>query len=124
MTTENDTIVGVPPFALLPAKNYMFKINDNNYVIRIPRNGTYHDIDPEFFSEETGGFDILDANNVLFLPAIVKVLFATKQYPELKFNQLFVPTVLKIEETEVVIVGQVVEMLVPLKPDNEIAESV
>jgi hypothetical protein len=114
---------GTPPLALFPAKNYIFKISEDNYIIEIPRSGKYSELAPEIFDAAAGEFNIYDEESKTFyLPSITKVLFATKQYPDLKFNQFFVPYVLKLEDNKVTIVGQVVDMMV--KVDNEEKEEV
>jgi hypothetical protein len=116
---EEQYIKGTPPMALLPAKNYVFKINDENYEIRIPRKGNYHDLAPDFFPEDAGEFNILDEeSNILYIPSITKVLFATSKYPEMKFNQFFVPYVIKFGTDEVVLVGQVMDMMVTMKSED------
>ncbi len=117
---EDKYIKGTPPLALLPAKNYIFKIGEENYVIRLPRKGSYHEIAPEFFKEDAGEFNIYDEESkVLYLPSITKVLFASGQYPDMKFNQFFVPYSIKFEGEEVVIVGQVIDMLLGQIPKKE-----
>lgn len=114
---------GTPSAVLLPAKNYVFKVTDEYVLIELPRRGKYHDIDPSFFTEDDGEFDILDTtNNILYMPAITKVLFATKQYPDLKFNQFFVPHTFKIDEDKVIIVGQVIDMMLPVDAPKEEGE--
>jgi hypothetical protein len=108
--SEGKIMLGTPPPAMFPARNYAFEIKQEHFVISIPRSGNYHEIDPEFFPEDAGAFDILDEENkVLYMPAITKVLFATKQYPALGPNQFFVPYVLAFKEETVDIVGQLVE---------------
>ena len=103
--------VGVLSMVMLPARhNTFFTENKRYYTITIPRRGEYTDIDPDFFSEEDGKFDVLNDKNVLFLPSITKVLFAGKQYPDLADNQLFVPLTLTFREEHVDIVGQVIEL--------------
>lgn len=102
---------GVLSMVLLPARNNTFFVEDKRYyTVTIPRKGKYEDIDSEFFSESDGDFDILNDKNSLFLPEVVKVLFATKQYPDLADNQLFVPLTLTFREDMVDIVGQIIEM--------------
>lgn len=102
--------VGLLSMVMLPAKNNTFLVDDKMYQITIPREGKYRDIDPDFFDEKDGEFDILNKDNIIFLPSITKVLFATKRYPDLKDNQLFVLLSLKFKETEIEIIGQVIEM--------------
>jgi hypothetical protein len=107
---------GILSMVMLPARNNTFFTEDKRYyTITIPRKGKYTDIDLDFFSEEDGEFDILNDKNILFLPAITKVLFASKQYPDLADNQLFVPLTLTFREECVDIVGQVIELI----PDKE-----
>lgn len=106
--------VGTPTMVLLPARNYRFQVVKNEHKITLPRTGKYVEIDSEFFAEEDGSFNLMDGRSkVLYMPAISKVLFATQQYPDLKSNQLFAPVSMKFNKDEVVIVGQVLEMLSP-----------
>jgi hypothetical protein len=102
---------GVLSMVMLPAKDDTFLTDNKRYMITIPRRGKYKDIDPDFFDEGDGEFDILNDKNILFLPSIIRVLYAAKQYPNLKESQLFVPISLKFKETEVDIIGQVVELV-------------
>lgn len=105
--------VGTPSLALLPAKNYYFKVY-GRYKITIPRKGDYHSIDPDFFAKEDGEFNLLDTKNaVMYLPAISKVLFATKQYPDLASDELFAPIAIKFNDDTVDIYGQVIRMSSP-----------
>jgi len=103
-------IIGTPTMMLLPARNYKFKVYPEEYEIIIPKKGFYKDLDEEMYSEEDGEFNILD-NDVLYMPSISKVLFATSKYPDLKDNQAFTPIALVVEEDEVRIIGSVIEML-------------
>ena len=102
---------GLLSMTLMPAKSNIFLADDKMYLITIPRKGKYKDIDPDFFDENAGSFDILNDKNIIFLPDITKVLFATKQYPDLKENQLFVPISLKFKKTKIDIIGQVIELI-------------
>jgi len=107
-------IKGTPPAVLLPAKNYVFKVEEEHYVIKIPRKGSYHTLAPTVFEADSGDFNIYDEESkIIYLPSITKVLFAVNKYPDLKFNQFFVPYALQIEEEEVIITGQVINMLLP-----------
>lgn len=111
---ELEIQTGTPTMVLLPARNYFFKVLEEEHVITVPRSGKYYDIDPDFFTEEEGEFQLYDARNkIMFMPAITKVLFATKKYPNLESNQLFAPLALVFKKDKVDIVGQVVEMLEP-----------
>lgn len=117
---EDQYIKGTPSAVLLPAKNYVFKISKDNYVIRIPKSGKYHDIDPEFFDVDSGEFDVYnEETKTLYLPSITKVLFATSKYPDLKFNQFFAPYIIKFEGDEVVVVGQVIDMMLVKDDQSE-----
>lgn len=105
-------ILGTPAMALLPARNYRFKIVKQEHRIVVPRKGVYNEIAPEVFGEDSGEFNLYDEENtVMYLPAISKVLFAVSKYPDLAVNQLFTPIALLINEDDVEIIGQVVEML-------------
>lgn len=112
--------VGTPTMVLLPARNYYFKILEGQHVITIPREGSYHNIDKDYFAKEDGEYCLLDAEkSIMYLPAITKVLFATKKYPELAANQLFAPIALRFNEATVDILGHVLEMLSPPNTDDE-----
>lgn len=104
--------VGTPTMVLLPARNYRFKILEGEHIITIPRKGTYHGLDDKYFAKDDGEFCLLDSEkSIMYLPAITKVLFATKKYPDLKGNQLFAPLALRFNEDTVDVLGQVIEML-------------
>lgn len=115
---EENIMRGTPPAVLLPARNYLFKVLSDHYVIDIPRRGKYSELAPDFFKEEDGEFDILSDSGVIYTPSITKVLFATNKYPDLEFNQLFVPHTFKVEEDKVIIVGQVIELLQTKQPET------
>jgi hypothetical protein len=111
---DPSTQVGTPTMVLLPSRNYYFKILEGNHKITIPRNGTYHELDSSFFSKEDGEFMLFnEENNVMYLPAITKVLFAVKKYPDLERNQLFAPIALVFKENEVDVLGQIIEIMDP-----------
>lgn len=106
---------GTPTMMLLPARNYGFKVYDNNYSIIIPRKGTYKDLDAAFFKEEDGEFDILSRKDgaeedILFMPSLSKVMFATAKYPKLENGQAFVPTVILFRKDEVELIGNIIQM--------------
>jgi hypothetical protein len=116
---EDTYIKGTPPMAMLPAKNYIFKMNGGYIEIRIPRRGNYHDLDPEFFPEDAGEFNIFnEEDKVLHLHTITKVLFAIKKYPDMKFNQFLVPHSFTFEEDCVILTGQIMDMMVT-KPKTD-----
>jgi len=112
-----ETQIGTPTMALMPARNYAFKVSDERHVITVPRKGTYHDLEPSLFNEEDGKFDLYDARKrIMYLPAISKVLFAISKYPALEKNQLFAPISLVFKKDTVEISGQIIDMLEA--PDN------
>ncbi len=116
---EDKYIKGTPPMVMLPAKNYVFKITDEHFEIKLPRKGSYHDLDPEFFPEDAGDFNIFDeTTHVLYLNVVTKVLFAISKYPDMKFNQFLVPFALKFEDDAVILMGQIMDMMVTTKPEN------
>lgn len=106
--------VGTPTLVLLPAQNYLFKVHKKEHKITIPRKGVYSEIDSELYTKEDGEFMILDSkSNIMYLPAISKVLFALNKYPKLEPNQLFAPIAFVFRKKEVDILGQIVEMIEP-----------
>jgi hypothetical protein len=112
---EFNTVVGTPTLLMLPARRYAMKVFKEDFVITIPRKGLYKDLDPKFFNEESGGFDILRSNEdntkeVLFIPSLSKVLFATSQYPDLDNDQAFAPIDLVIKEDTIDIIGNIIQM--------------
>lgn len=111
---KDDVHIGTPTMVLLPAANYLFTVQKGEHKITVPRNGVYEKLAPGSYSEADGEFSLFDKkNNVMYMPAISKVLFATKQYPKMKSNQLFAPIALVFRSDEVDIIGQIVEMLDP-----------
>ncbi len=105
-------IQGTPSMVLLPARNYIFRVSNENYVIEIPRKGSYAEVAPEIFDKDDGEFNIHDEQSgILYMPSITKVLFATSKYPDLKSTELFVPYLIKFTEDTVTIVGSVIEIL-------------
>jgi len=109
-------VIGVPTMMMLPSRNYKFRVYTEDYIITIPRRGKYSDLDAEFFSEDDGKFSFLrqskkEGGQVIYLPSLSKILFATKQYPKLKDNQAFVPNTLIVKKDEVNIIGRIIEML-------------
>jgi len=118
-------IKGTPPMVLLPAKNYVFKLNDGYFEIELPIKGTYYELDPDFFSEDSGSFVIFDeANKIVDLAVITKVLFAVSKYPDMKFNQFLVLYTVKFEENTAILTGQILDMMVTTKSDAEETEEV
>jgi len=122
---EEKFIRGTPPPVLMPAKNYIFKITNEHFVIELPRSGTYHDVAPDFFNEEAGSFNIFDEESkILYMPAITKVLFAAAKYPDLEFNQFFTPYSIKIDDDKVLISGMIVDMVLPIKDEEKTGKEV
>lgn len=119
---EEKIVHGTPSMVFLPAINYVWKVQDREYKIEIPRKGKYADLAPGFFNEDHGEFHILD-DDIIFMPSLSKVLFATGKYPDLAPNQLFAPTALIFEENKVVIVGQILEWNMPGTADTEVRSS-
>lgn len=114
---ELDRILGTPTLMLLPARKYAFSVSEQEYTIKIPRKGKYKDLDPAFFTDEDGEFNILsksrdkDIENILYTPSVSKVLFATAQYPDLKDDEAFTPMAIVVKKDEVEIIGHVIKMI-------------
>jgi hypothetical protein len=113
--SEFQDVVGTPTLMLLPARNYKFKVYDQDYSVTVPRKGKYVDLDDKMFTEEDGDFNIMqysrkDKAQVVYLPDLSRVMFATSQYPDLKDTQAFTPIALVIKKDTVDIVGNVIEM--------------
>lgn len=100
---------GLPTLSLLPMVSTNFKVV-NTIKIDIPREGNYHELQPKVFSEEHGEFKLMD-NDVLYLPAITKILIATNNYPKLAGNQLFAPLSFEFKEDVVEIQGSILEII-------------
>lgn len=117
---------GTPSLVMLPARNYYYKVVKEQHFIVIPRKGIYSELvgeDSKELFEVEGAFNIYDENSkILYLPSITKVLFATKQYPDLPQNHLFIPVFLVFSDEDVTVVGQVVEMLNKENYDKELKE--
>jgi hypothetical protein len=109
-------VVGTPTPMMLPARNYKFKVYDQEYTVTIPRHGKYVDLDDKMFTKEDGEFDLMqysrkDKAYIMYLPTLSKVLFATSQYPDLEDTQAFTPIALVIKKDRVEIVGNLIEMI-------------
>lgn len=100
---------GLPTLSLLPLINAQFKVIGDIQII-IPREGNYHEMQPEVFDKDSGSYKLLD-NDLLYLPAITKVLLATNSYPNLERNQLFAPLSFEFKEDTVKIQGSILEIL-------------
>lgn len=109
---EDKAQIGTPSMVLLPSRNYPFKVSNKVHTITIPRKGSYYGLDPSFFSKDDGKFELYnDKSGTMYLPAISKVLFAAKKYPDLENNQLFAPISLVFKKDVVEISGYVIDML-------------
>ncbi len=115
-TEEFTHAVGTPTMLLLPARNYKFKVYEKEYSIIVPKTGKYVDLDKDMFSEKDGEFDLLqpgeeDNEQIMYIPSLSKVLFATDQYPDLEDTQAFAPMAIIIREDEVEIIGSIIQMI-------------
>lgn len=100
---------GLPTMSLLPLVNTNFKII-KTIKLDIPRKGAYNKIAPAVFGEDDGEFDLL-SNDILYLPAITKILLAVGKYPQLNQNQIFTIRSFEFEEDLVVIQGGILEII-------------
>ena len=112
---EFQEVVGTPTLMLLPARNYKFKVHDQEFRVTIPRKGKYVDLDDEMFTEKDGDFNVMrysrkDKAQVVYLPDLSRVMFAISQYPDLKDTQAFTPIALVIKKDVVEIIGNLIEM--------------
>ena len=108
--SEETTLVGIPTMALLPSKNFYFKVLNDKHKFTIPNSGNFYDLDPDFFDQDSGSFEII-GKDIVNISTITKVLFGAKKYPDLKSNQLFCPISMIINKNTIDIFGQVIEML-------------
>ena len=118
-------VTGTPPPALFPAKNYVMQTPDENrgHVLKVPRVGSYHELDPEFFDEDAGVFQVVSEDGAIVdMTTLTRVLFATRQYPSLEFDQFFVINNIAIRGDEVWIIGQQVRVLAPVAEEDEAEE--
>jgi len=114
-TPEFQEVVGTPTALLLPARMYRFKVYTQEHAVEVPKSGTYVDLDKKSFTKEDGNFNLLqttdEGEQIVYFPAISKVLFGTNQYPELKDGEAFAPVALIIKDDKVTIVGNMIEMV-------------
>lgn len=120
MDKVNKIYQGLPSLSLLPLMNINFKVVDT-LRIQIPNEGNYHEIMPNVFEGEDGTFTIFK-DNVVHLPSITKVLLATGNYPELTTNQLFVPSYFEFLEDNMVVKGDILELIRVERGDNNDGE--
>lgn len=107
---------GTPTLMLLPARNYKFRVYEDKFVIKVPRNGALKDLDSEFFKDDDTKFEFLHYDEIkktymVPMSFISQILFATAQYPDLQDTQAFLPSALIIGEDEVTIIGKLIEMI-------------
>lgn len=109
--SEKKIMRGTPPSVSMKAKNYKFEVSENNFIIKIPKEGSYYDLDPTFFKKEDGDFNIFnEETKTFYMPAITKVLFAKSQYPDLPEDHYFTPIAMQVVEDGLVIIGQVIKI--------------
>lgn len=106
---STETVKGVPTLAFLPARPFSFKVSSDTYMFRLPNKGKFSELDKEFFAEDDSEFEIY-SEGIVNISIISKILFATRQYPDLESNQLFCPINFKLDGENIVIYGQVVTM--------------
>jgi hypothetical protein len=58
-SAEDNVLVGIPTMALLPPKNFYFKVKEDRHKITVPKSGKFSDLDKEFYSEADGNFSIV-----------------------------------------------------------------
>jgi len=102
---------GMPTLALVAPHSYNFVVSKEKHKITIPRKGTFKELDRDFFSKDTGDFEIANLEQgIINLSVITKVLFGVSKYPNMESNQIFCPISLTINKDTVDILGQVVTM--------------
>ena len=97
MADESVIIKGQPGMVILPARNYTMKTVISSHTFSIPILGKFSELYPDFSelvnkSPETDVFETVfyvDDKNCVASVAVVEVLFAAKEYPELADNQVF-----------------------------------
>jgi hypothetical protein len=109
-------VQGTPSLVLFPAKNYFFRVIDEEYLIEIPIEGLYKDLDTSLFKDDSGGFDLM-VDDTFYSYQLSKVLFASSQYPDLEFNQFFAPTTITFKNKHVYVVGHIIEMMLSTAKD-------
>jgi hypothetical protein len=111
-----EAVQGTPPAALFPAKNYVMELQGQQHMIKVPRKGKYSDLDPDFFGDNAGEFRVTRADGMAIdMNMLSRILFATKQYPDLGFDQFFVINTIAVKGEDVIVVGQVIRALAPVK---------
>ena len=104
-------IKGLPSLLFMRSIDYVMSTDGKNYVVSIPKCGSYKDLAPDFFTDADGEFNLFDdKSGVFYLPSITKVLLAANKYPDLAANQVAVPISIKINADTVDIVYNVLSM--------------
>lgn len=117
---EEVYIKGLPSLLFMQAVDYTMSHDANNYVLEIPRKGSYKDIAPEYFKDEDGEFNVFDdEKKVLYIPSLTKILLACNKYPQLDSNQVAVPITIKLLEDKIEIVYNVLSMVNVIDGDYE-----
>lgn len=106
-SATSEVLQGVPTLALLPARPFGFKVSKDKYMYKVPNKGKFSELDTEFFAEDDSEFEIVSEDNVN-ISVVAKLLFATKQYPDLEPHQMFCPINFKLEGPDLLIYGQIV----------------
>lgn len=104
-------VQGTPSLVLFPAKNYFFRVIDEEYMIEIPAEGLFKDMDASLFNDDSGEFNLM-VDDTFYSYQLSKVLFAASQYPDLEFNQFFAPTTITFKDQSVYVVGHIIEMMI------------
>jgi hypothetical protein len=94
---KNNIIKGQPGLVLLPSRVHSFKEIVTSHVVSIPMSGKFSELYPDFVeltkrnSDIDGFVTVLKKEecNQLMSVAIIEVMFASKQYPDLKDSQIF-----------------------------------
>ena len=101
---------GIASLGFPPAISKKFVVSDQVFSITIPRFGIYSAIAPDLYPDQEDEFNIFK-DDVLNISVISKVLFATRKYPMLLENQMFMPLALEFTDSEVTIVGKILEYI-------------
>ena len=104
-----EQMMGIPTLTFMPPKAVKFSVSEDFLKISLPNKGRYVDLDPTFYTEEHGSFCIFE-DDVFNIPDITKVMFGTRQYPNIDDNQLFCPVTCVLEGDNVVIVGRILTL--------------
>jgi len=118
---KNKIIKGQPGLVLLPSRLHSFKEVVASCVISIPMSGKFSELYPEFveLTKRNSAIDdfvvVLQAENCnqLMSVALIEVMFASKQYPDLKDNQIFSVSLISFDNKDntLHIVGDVLEFM-------------